>query len=45
MKTYIVYRMGVEIGYVKGYNHNDAEDKAWKKYRGGPMTMTVRPKN
>lgn len=41
MKTYIVYVMGVEVGYIKARSHNQAEEKAWKKYKGGPMTVWV----
>lgn len=41
MKTYIVYVKGVEVGYIKAWNHNQAEEKAWKKYKGGPMTVWV----
>jgi hypothetical protein len=41
MKTYIVYLLGREVGYVKARNHNHAEEKAWKKYKGGPLTISV----
>lgn len=41
MKTYIVYLLGREVGYIKARNHNQAEEKAWKKYRGGPLTISV----
>jgi hypothetical protein len=41
MKTYIVYLLGVEVGYVKAANHNKAEEKAWKKYHGGPLSISV----
>lgn len=41
MKTYIVYLLGVEVGYIKARNHNDAENKAFKKYHGGPLTISV----
>jgi hypothetical protein len=41
MKTYIVYLMGKEVGYIKARNHNQAEELAWKKFKGGPMTISV----
>ena len=41
MHTYIVYVKGVEVGYIKARNHNQAEEKAWKKYGGGPLTVWV----
>ncbi len=41
MKTYIVYLMGKEVGYIKARNHNQAEELAWKKFKGGPMTVSV----
>ncbi len=41
MKTYIVYLLGKEIGYIKAANHNKAEEKAWKKYNGGPLSISV----
>lgn len=41
MKTYIVYLMGKEVGYIKARNHNHAEEKAWKRFKGGPMTISV----
>jgi hypothetical protein len=41
MKTYIVYLLGKEIGYIKAANHNKAELKAWKKYNGGPLSISV----
>lgn len=41
MKTYIVYLLGREVGYIKARNHNQAEQKAYKKYHGGPLTISV----
>ena len=41
MKTYIVYLMGKEVGYIKARKHNHAEEKAWKRFKGGPMTISV----
>ena len=41
MKTYIVYLMGKEVGYIKARNHNHAEELAWKRFKGGPMTISV----
>lgn len=41
MKTYIVYVLGREVGYIKARNHNEAEQKAWKKWAGGPLTISV----
>lgn len=41
MKTYIVYLLGREVGYIKASNHNHAEQKAWKKFNGGPLTISV----
>jgi hypothetical protein len=32
MKTFIVYVMGSEVGYIKAKNHNEAEKKAQNKY-------------
>lgn len=36
MKTYIVYLNGIESGYIKANNHNQAEAKAQKKYNNLP---------
>lgn len=33
MKTFIVYVKGIEVGYIKANNHNEAEKKAQNKYR------------
>jgi hypothetical protein len=41
MKTYIVYVKGIEVGYIKGRNHNNAEQKAFKKYKGDCRTVSV----
>ena len=41
MKTYIVYVNGNEVGYIKAGNHNSAELKAFKKYKGDCRTISV----
>lgn len=41
MKTYIVYLSGKEVGYIKASNHNAAEKKAFKKYKGDYKTISV----
>ena len=41
MKTFIVYVKGIEVGYLKAKNHNDAEKKAFKKYKGDCRTICV----
>ena len=41
MKTFIVYLKGIEVGYLKAKNHNDAEKKAFKKYKGDCRTVSV----
>jgi hypothetical protein len=41
VKTYIVYVLGREVGYIKAYSHNHAELKAYKKYKGDPLTVSV----
>ena len=41
MKTYIVYLLGKEVGIIKARNHNQAEEKAFKKYHGGPLSISV----
>lgn len=41
MRTYIVFVMGRIVGSIKARNHNHAEEKAWKKYNGGPMSVSV----
>ena len=40
MKTYIVYVNGFERGYIKARNHNEAEEKARKKYCTHPYLAT-----
>jgi hypothetical protein len=32
MKTYIVYKRGIEVGLIKARSHNSAEAKAIMKY-------------
>jgi hypothetical protein len=41
MKTFIVYVKGIEVGYIKAANHNSAEQKAYKKYKGDCRTVSV----
>ena len=41
MKTFIVYYNGVEVGYIKATNHNQAEQKAYKRYKGDCRTVSV----
>ena len=41
MKTFIVYLKGIEVGYLKAKNHNDAEKKAFKKYNADCRTVSV----
>jgi len=41
MKTFIVYYNGVEVGYIKATNHTQAEQKAYKRYKGDCRTVSV----
>lgn len=42
MKTYIVYVLGVEKGYIKARSHNEAEKKAQKKFNYvNPLQVSV----